>query len=102
MGSTMVGNRLTTDRQALVAAVKTAKLSPRRDDSAQRTGDYPRMAAAEAMRIALFNDSGMLDQVADRAAREGPEIAGRNAPDLRPMIMTKSRQVVAEMQRARR
>lgn len=100
MGSTMVGNRLTADRQALVAAVKTATLNPGQTILRGELALYPRMAAAEAMRIALFDDQRILTQVADRAAREGPEIAGRNAPDLRPLIMEKSRQIVSQMQRS--
>jgi VWFA-related protein len=100
MGSTMVGNRLTTDRQALVAAVKTATLNPGQTILRNELALYPRLAAAEAVRIALFDDQRILNQAADRAAREGPETGGRNAPDLRPMIMEKSRQAVAQMQRS--
>jgi VWFA-related protein len=100
MGSTMVGNRLTADRQTLVAAVKTATLNPGQTILRNELALYPRMAAAEAMRIALFDDQRILNQVADRAAREGPETSGRNSPDLRPMIMEKSRQIVSQMQRS--
>jgi VWFA-related protein len=100
MGSTMVGNRLTTDRQALVTAVTTAKLNPGQSILRGELAMYPRMAAAEAVRIALFDDKRILDQVADRAGREGPDTGARSAPDLRPSIMEKSRQVVAQMQRS--
>ena len=100
MGTTMVGNKLTADRQALVAAVETAKLSPTASMILSQLRDYPRLSQAEAVRIGLFNDSRVLDQVADRAAREGPQINGRNAPDLKPDIMAKSRQVVADLQKS--
>ena len=100
MGSTMVGNRLTADRQALVAAVQSAKLSPTATNLLAQLREYPRLSQAEAVRIALVNDTRVLDQVADRAAREGPEVSGRNAPDLRPEIMSKSRQVLAELQKS--
>ena len=100
MGLTMVGNRLTRDRQELVAAVQSAKLSPTATNILAQLRDYPRLSQPEAIRVALFNDTRVLDQVADRAAREGPETSGRNAPDLRPEIMAKSRQIVAELQKS--
>jgi VWFA-related protein len=96
MGSTMVGNKLTTDRQALVAAVKTAKLNPGPSILRGELALWPRMAQAEAIRIALFDDQRILEQVADRAARESKE-GGRNPPDLRPTIMEKSRLVVSQL-----
>ena len=100
MGTTMVGNRLTTNRQELVAAVKSAKLNPGQTILRNELALYPRMAAAEAMRIALFDDQRVLEQVANRAGREGPESNTKNAPDLRPLIMEKSRQIVSQMQRS--
>jgi VWFA-related protein len=100
MGSTMVGNRLTADRQALLAAVRSATLSPTATMLRNDLRAYPRLSQTEAIRIALFDDSRLLDQAADRAAREGPVTSGRSAPDMRPTIMEKSRQIVADLQKS--
>ena len=98
MGSTMVGNRLTKDRQELVSAVRSATLNPGSTIIRNELRDYPRMTQTEAVRIALNNDSRVLDQVTDRAAREGGGAGGRGGLDLRPLVMEKARNVVVQLQ----
>ena len=100
MGTTMVGNRLTKDRQELLSAVQSAKLNPGQSLIRNELRDYPRMTQIEAVRIALSNDSRVLDQVTDRAAREGGGAGGRGGPDLRPLVMEKARNVVVQLQQS--
>jgi tetratricopeptide (TPR) repeat protein len=83
----------------LVTAVKSATLNPGPTILRGELAMWPRMAQTEAIRIALFDDQRILDQVADRAARESKE-GGRNPPDLRPTIMEKSRLVVSQLRQS--
>ena len=98
MGGTMVGNRLTRNKDELVAAVRSVKLNASATSRKRDLQDWPRMSEVEAIRIAIAFDSRVLDQVVERARREGA--AGRREPDLRPAVMEKARVVVTELQRA--
>ncbi len=101
MGSTMVGNRLTTDREALVTAVRQA--TPRGDKTARRAEllEWPRLSSdAEAVRIALADDRDVLDQVVRRACQDDPSACRWADPT--PMVLEKARRIVAELRPAAR
>lgn len=98
LGSTMVGNRLTTSREDLLAAVKNAKPSFSATTRRLDQRDWPRMSDVEAIRIAVSSDSQMLRQVADRAAREAPQ--GRQPVDYTPTVLEKARYMVNRLQPA--
>ncbi len=95
IGDKMAGSRLTSNRDQLVEALKSSKLSPEATSRARDLQDWPRMSAVEAIRIAVNYDNDVLSQVADRAAREGG-----GGPDLRPTIMDKARTIVRELDRS--
>jgi len=94
----MVGNRLTANREELLAAVKSAKPSFASTVRRLDQQDWPRISDVEAIRIAVANDSRILAQVADRAAREAPK--GRQPVDYRPSVQEKARYMVNQLQPA--
>lgn len=99
IGGTMIGNRLTTERETLVQAVKTAKFSQSQAFRKADLQDWPRVTEIEATRIALVNDKGVLDQVVRRAAAEaGGGSGGRGAdPDYEAQVRSKAAQIVGEL-----
>src|SRR5512139_2149964 len=98
VGGTMVGNRLTSSGEELVAAVRSARITA--DQTARRRDlqDWPRMSEVEAIRIAVNFDNYVLDQVVRRAERESA--SGRIPVDLRPSVMEKARVVVDQLRPA--
>jgi hypothetical protein len=100
IGDKMVGNRLTSNREQLIEAVKSSKLSAEATSRARDLQDWPRVSAIEAIRIAVNYDNDVLNQVADRAAREGSANGG--GADLQPTIMDKARTIVRELEQSTR
>lgn len=96
MGSTMVGNRLTTNRTELLQAVRSAKLSAESTSRQRDLRDWPRMNEIEALRITLASDSRMLQQVTDRANREAGETRGPF--DAEALVREKARFVATQLQ----
>ena len=97
MGTTMVGNKLTADREVLVAAVKSAKLSQESTSLVRELREWPRMSEVEAIRIALANDSRILQQVADRANREASDNP-RSQFDAEGLVRQKASQAATQLQ----
>ena len=97
MGTTMVGNKLTADREALLAAVKSSKLSSESTSLQRDLREWPRMSDVEAIRIAVANDSRILQQVVDRANREYSE-APRSLYDSEGIVRGKATQVARQLQ----
>lgn len=93
IGGTMANKRLTSDRDELIAAVRSVRLSPDQTSRRLDLRDWPRMSEVEAIRIAINVDRTVLRQVVDRAARE----AAGGAIDLEPTVMEKARFAVAQM-----
>ena len=97
IGSTMAGNRLTSDREELLTNVRTAKAS-----SAQTTrrldlwSGLPSRAKRRAIRIALFNDRDVLAQAMRRACPPDDALICKNL-DPEPLVMNKARMVVGEL-----
>jgi len=95
IGGRMAGNRLTTNRDELLQAVKAAK--PGNSTQTSRKLDqleWPRVSDVEAIRIAMANDREVLAQVVRRALQDDPG-AGRLPLDA--VIMQKARQMVDDM-----
>src|SRR5262245_48078283 len=65
----MVNNRLTSDREELVRAVKSAKPSSRKNSRLLEEREFPRMSELEAVRINV-NDDQMVRAVVIRRARD--------------------------------
>ena len=101
VGATMLGNRLSTDREALLQALKTSKYSAEQRARKLDLMDYPRVSEPEAIRIALANDRDVLAQVVSRADREGPQTSGGlgagGGVDLEGQVRQKAQQVVSGM-----
>ncbi len=97
MGTTMVGNKLTPDRDMLLAAVQSAKLSQESTSLQRDLRDWPRMSQVEAIRIALANDSRILDQVTDRANREASDNP-RSQFDAEGLVRQKATQAATQLQ----
>lgn len=102
IGGTMVGNQITTDREALLTGLRNAKPSFVR--SAQRMDllEWPRFnGETEAVRIALADDRNVLQQVVRRACQDDPDLCAKGM-DPTPAVMDKARRVVAELRPAAR
>jgi len=99
IGGKMAGNRLTSNREELVQAVKSAKLAADATRRRRDLQDWPRMSDVEAIRIAIASDGAVLQQVVDRATREAPG-SGRVMVDYTPDVMQKARNVVSELRQA--
>lgn len=95
VGGTMIGNQITSDREALLAAVRNAKPSAAKTSRRLELYEWPRLNSdAEAIRIALFNDREVLAQAVRRACQDDdPGMCG-------PMVMEKARRVVGELRPA--
>jgi VWFA-related protein len=104
VGATMVGNRLTVDREALVQAVRGAKFAQRQVVRKLDLLEWPRMSEVEATRIAVVNDRDVLQQVVRRAERDAPGSGGggRGAagPDYEVFVRNKASQIVSELRPA--
>jgi len=102
IGGTMIGNRLTTEREVLVQAVRGAKFAQSQAFRKMSLQDWPRITEIEATRIALVNDKNVLDQVVRRATEEaGGGSGGRGASvDYEAQVRSKAAQVVSELRPA--
>ncbi len=101
IGSTMAGNQLTSDREALLTAVRNAKPSAAKTSRRLELYEWPRLnSEAEAIRIALVNDREVLAQAVRRACQDDPLVCKNASPE--PMVMEKARSMVAEMRPAAR
>ena len=103
IGGTMLGNRLTTEREVLVQAVRGAKFAQSQAFRKMDLQDWPRITEIEATRIALVNDKAVLDQVVRRATEEaGGSGGGRGAgsQDYESQVRSKASQVVGELRPA--
>lgn len=104
VGGTMVGNRLGSDRDALLEAVRSAKFSPNQTLRKLDLIEWPRMTDIEAARIALVNDREILQQVISRAERDSPggSGGGRGAAglDYETLVRQKASQVAGELRPA--
>jgi VWFA-related protein len=104
VGGTMIGNRLTTEREVLVQGVRGAKFSQSQAFRKMDLQDWPRITEIEATRIALVNDRDILDQVVRRAAAEygATSSGGRGAgsQDFEAQVRSKASQVVSELRPA--
>jgi len=98
VGATMADNRLSTDREALLQAVRNAKYSGAQTSRKLDEMDWPRIMEPEAIRIALANDKDVLAQVVRRAGADGAQGGGRASPDLEPLVRQKARQMVSTLQ----
>ena len=96
IGNTMAGNQLTSDREALLTAVKNAKPSGAKTARRLDLLDWPRFnGEAEAVRIALSNDREVLAQVVRRACQDDPDMCKNADPEA--MVMGKARTIVGEL-----
>jgi len=103
IGGTMIGNRLTTEREVLVQAVRGAKFAQSQAFRKMDLQDWPRITEIEATRIALVNDKAVLDQVVRRATEEaGGSGGGRGAgsQNYESQVRSKASQVVGELRPA--
>jgi VWFA-related protein len=97
IGSTMVGNRLTSDREELLTAARNAKATSAQTSRRLDLLEWPPFNGnAEAIRIALFNDRDVLRQVVRRACPPDDPLICKNL-DPEPLIMNKARTVVGEL-----
>jgi VWFA-related protein len=99
VGGTMIGNRLTTERDTLVQAVRSARFAQSQAFRKADLQDWPRITEIEATRIAIVNDRSVLDQVVRRAGAEaGGGEGGRGAvPDYEAQVRSKAAQIVGEL-----
>ncbi len=99
LGNRMVNNRLTSVRQELVDAIKTARpANEARNRLFELTREWPKVLTEdEAFRIAR-NESEALKRAADRACSEQPDMCKRVPPDMQ--ILEKSQRFVRETHRA--
>jgi VWFA-related protein len=101
IGSAMAGNQLTSDRDALLAAVRNAKPTAAKTSRRLELFEWPRLASeSEAVRIALSNDREVLAQAVRRACQDDPSVCRNASPE--PMVLEKARSIVAEMRPAAR
>jgi len=101
LGTTMAGNRLTSDRDALVSAVREAKATAAKTSRRLELLEWPRLnSEAEAVRIALSNDREVLAGAVRRACADDPSVCKNVDPE--PMLMEKARAIVADLRPAAR
>ena len=97
IGSTMAGNRLTSDREELLTAVRNANATSAQTSRRLDLLEWPPFnAEAEAIRIALFNDRDVLAQAVRRACPPDDPLICKNL-DPESLIMSKARTVVGEL-----
>jgi VWFA-related protein len=95
IGSTMAGNQISTDREALLAAVRSAKPSSAKTSRRLELLEWPRVSEPEAIRIALVNDREALSQAVRRACQDDPSMCKGVDPE--PMVMEKARMIVGAL-----
>ncbi len=100
IGNTMAGNQLTSDREALLAAVRNAQPTAAKTSRRLELLEWPRFnSEAEAVRVALFNDHEVTAQIVRRACQDDP---GLCKVDPEPMVMEKARTIVGDLRPAAR
>jgi VWFA-related protein len=101
IGTTMAGNRLTSDRDALVTAVREAKPSAAKTSRRLELLEWPRLnSEAEAIRIGLSNDREVLAEAVRRACADDPSVCKKVDPE--PMLMEKARMILGDLRPAAR
>lgn len=99
IGNVMAGNQLTSDREALLEAIRSAKPSAAKTSRRLAMYEWPRLnSEGEAIRIALANDRELLDQAVRRACNDDPDACRRIDPE--PSVMEKARQIVNDLRPA--
>jgi VWFA-related protein len=96
IGSAMAGNRLTSDREALLTAVRNAKPDFAKASLRLELLEWPRFAnESEAVRIALSNDRNVLGQVVRRACSDDAGACKNIDPE--PLVLGKAQTIVGEL-----
>ena len=93
----MANNRLTTEREDLLKAVKDAKPNTNKNSRLFDERQWPRLTEIEAVRIAFNNDRVVLEEAIRRACNDDPELCKRIDPE--PSIRSKA-SVLADTARA--
>jgi len=88
VGGKMANNRLTTDREELLKAVRDAKPSGKARSLMFDERQWPRMSAVEAIRIHSDDDKTVFEEVYDRACQDEPDQCRRI--DIHPLILEKA------------
>jgi VWFA-related protein len=97
-GGRVAGNRLTTNRQELVDAVRAAKAQGTAQNSRKLDRlEWPRVSDVEAIRIALSNDQEVIAAAVRRALADDP---GASRLPLDSVVMQKARAMVDQMRPA--
>lgn len=87
----MTKDRLTTDREELLQAVKNAKPSGAKNSRLFDEQQWPRLTEIEAVRIAFNHDPVVLAEVVRRACNDDPELCRRIDPE--PSVRGKASQM---------
>jgi len=84
----MAKNRLTTDREDLLKAVRDAKPNTVKNSRLFNERQWPRLTEIEAVRIAFNSDRVVLEEAIRRACNDDPELCKRIDPE--PSIRSKA------------
>jgi VWFA-related protein len=76
----MVKDRLTSDRNELLAAVKSARPDSTKNSRLAFEHEYPRLSETEAVRIVITNDRVVIDEAMRRACADEPDLCERVDP----------------------
>lgn len=99
IGNTMAGNQLTSDREKLLTALRSAKPDFSKTSRRLEMMEWPRFnSEAEAVRIASANDRDVLAQVARRACNDDPGACKNYDPE--PQIRSKAQTILSELRPA--
>ena len=90
-------NRLTTEREDLLKAVKDAKPNTNKNSRLFDERQWPRLTEIEAVRIAFNNDRVVLEEAIRRACNDDPELCKRIDPE--PQVRSKA-SILADTARA--
>jgi VWFA-related protein len=100
VGSTMAGNKLTSDRETLLTAVRTAQPNTEKNSRRLEMYDWPRLSnEQEAIRIALSNDQEVLAQAVRRACQDEPDMCKKGL-DPATMVMERAQMIVGQLRPA--
>jgi VWFA-related protein len=96
VGNTIAGSRLTSDREALLAAIRDAKPNFSKASRRLELLEWPRFnSEGEAVRIASANDGAVLAQLVRRACDDDPTACKNYDPA--PLIRSKAQGIVSEL-----
>jgi VWFA-related protein len=93
----VANNRLTTNREDLLKAVKDAKPNTTKNSRLFDERQWPRLTESEAVRITFNNDRVVLEEAIRRACNDDPELCKRVDPE--PSVRSKA-SVLADTARA--